>query len=94
MKSVSAIHGMSVTEKADVDKFLESKLNIQLALIDGAGDLHIYPGWFQHDKDSGDICVITNKMSKKTHNAYSTPNIYFSIDDENFSVQRRRGRGG
>ena len=39
----------SMTEE-EVDKFLESKLNLQLATIDELGDPGIQPVWFEYDK--------------------------------------------
>lgn len=93
MKIISAMHGMPAMDKAEVDKFLESKLNIQLATIDEMGDPNIHPVWFHHDKDTGDLYVATNKMSRKMRNVRSKPNVYFSIDDENFPYRGVKGKG-
>src|SRR5690606_5087915 len=73
MKIISAMQGMPPMDKAEVDRFLESKLNVQLATIDGTGDPNIHPVWFHYDKDTGDLYVTTNKMSKKMHNIRSKP---------------------
>jgi hypothetical protein len=34
----------------EVDRFLESKLNLQIATIDEMGDPNIQPVWFEYDK--------------------------------------------
>ncbi len=93
MKIISVMQGMPPMDKAEVDRFLESKLNVQLATIDGTGDPNIHPVWFHYDKDTGDLYVTTNKMSKKMHNIRSKPNVYFSIDDENFPYRGVKGKG-
>jgi PPOX class probable F420-dependent enzyme len=93
MKIVNAMQGMAAMDKAEVDRFLESKLNIQLATIDETGDPNIQPVWFYHEKNAGDLYVMTNKMSKKVQNVRSKPNVYFSIDDENFPYKGVKGKG-
>lgn len=82
-----------VTE-AEVERFLESKLNIQLATIDEQGYPNIQPLWFYHDKESGKIYIATHKASKKIQNIQKNKGkIYFSIDDENFPYKGVKGRG-
>jgi general stress protein 26 len=81
-----------ITE-TEVNNFLESKLNIQLATIDEEGYPAIHPLWFLYDKDSGKIYCATQKATKKARNLYSNlDKIYFSIDDENFPYKGVKGR--
>jgi uncharacterized pyridoxamine 5'-phosphate oxidase family protein len=78
---------------AEVNKFLESKLNLQLATIDEEGFPNIQPIWFLYDKEIGKMYVSTQKMTKKAHNIYRNPDkIYFSIDDENFPYKGVKGK--
>ena len=81
-----------VTE-AEVNNFLESKLNMQLATIDEEGYPSIQPIWFLYDKESGKIYAATQKMTKKARNIYRNHDkIYFSIDDENYPYKGVKGR--
>jgi len=82
----------SMTEE-EVDRFLESKLNLQLATIDGMGDPNIQPVWFEYDKDKKKLFIMTPKASKKAQNIRRKSNIYFSIDDENFPYKGVKGKG-
>ena len=94
LKIIQAIPSISnpVTE-AEVNNFLESKLNMQLATIDEEGYPIIQPIWFLYDKELGKIYMSTQKTSKKARNLYRNPNkIYFSIDDENFPYKGVKGR--
>jgi uncharacterized pyridoxamine 5'-phosphate oxidase family protein len=78
---------------AEVNKFLESKLNLQLATIDEEGFPNIQPIWFLYDKEIGKMYVSTQKMTKKAQNIYRNPDkIYFSIDDENFPYKGVKGK--
>jgi uncharacterized pyridoxamine 5'-phosphate oxidase family protein len=78
---------------AEVNKFLESKLNLQLATIDEEGFPNIQPIWFLYDKEIGKMYASTQKMTKKAHNIYRNPDkIYFSIDDENFPYKGVKGK--
>ena len=81
-----------VTED-EVNSFLHSKLNLQLATIDEDGYPSIQPLWFLHDKESGKIYVATPKMTRKARNLYKNPKVYFSIDDETFPYKGVKGRG-
>ena len=82
----------SMTEE-EVDKFLESKLNLQLATIDELGDPDIQPVWFEYDKDKKSLFIMTPKTSKKAQNIRKKSKIYFSIDDENFPYKGVKSKG-
>jgi nitroimidazol reductase NimA-like FMN-containing flavoprotein (pyridoxamine 5'-phosphate oxidase superfamily) len=95
LRVIQAIPGLPkpVTE-TEVNDFLESKLNIQIATIDEEGYPMIQPAWFLYDKESGKIYIVTSKMSKKIKNILRNPDkIYFSIDDENYPYKGVKGRG-
>ncbi|MCI0565262.1 MAG: pyridoxamine 5'-phosphate oxidase family protein [Nitrososphaera sp.] len=82
-----------MTEK-EVERFLDSKLNIQLATIDEEGYPNIQPVWFYYDKDSDKLYTGTQKMTKKVQNMRRNPDkVYFSIDDENYPYKGVKGRG-
>src|SRR5207247_11080635 len=94
MKVIQAIPSMPkpVTE-SEINKFLENKLNIQIATIDKEGYPMIQPTWFLYDKQSGMIYTATPKMSRKVQNIRRNPDkIYFSIDDENYPYKGVTGR--
>jgi PPOX class probable F420-dependent enzyme len=94
MKIVNAtneIPGMTTGE--EVEKFLESKLNLQIATIDEKGEPNIQPVWFYYDKDAGKLLIITSKLAKKTQNLRNRPTIYFSIDDEKPPYKGVKGKG-
>ena len=93
MKIINAIATTPAMSKEEVDKFLEGKLNLQLGTIDDKGDPVIQPVWFNYDKKSGKIFIVTPKMSKKVQNLRHKSNIYFSIDDENFPYKGIKGKG-
>lgn len=85
MKVVNATHeipGMTIEE---AERFLKSKLNLQLATIDEKGEPNIQPVWFYYDKDQGRLLFTTSKLAKKTQNLRGKPNIHFSIDAENYN---------
>ncbi len=82
-----------VTEE-EVNSFLKSKLNLQLATIDEDGYPSIQPVWFLYDKESGKIYISTQKTTRKAHNlSTNSDKIYFSIDDENLPYKGVKGRG-
>jgi nitroimidazol reductase NimA-like FMN-containing flavoprotein (pyridoxamine 5'-phosphate oxidase superfamily) len=94
MKVIQAIPSMPnpVTE-SEINKFLESKLNIQIATIDEGGYPLIQPTWFLYDNQTSKIYAATPKMSKKVQNIRRNPDkIYFSIDDENYPYKGVKGR--
>jgi general stress protein 26 len=94
MKVIQAIHMPSPVTEAEVERFLDSKLNIQLATIDEEGFPNIQPIWFHYDRASGKIYVGTQKGTKKVQNIRKDPSkIYFSIDDENYPYKGVKGRG-
>jgi general stress protein 26 len=76
----------------EIINFLQSKLNLQLATIDENGDPNIQPVWFDYEKDSEKLHVMTSKMSNKVRNIRSKSNVYFSIDDENFPYKGVKGK--
>jgi general stress protein 26 len=76
----------------EVSNFLESKLNLQLATIDGKGDPNIQPVWFEYEKESERFYIMTSKSSNKVKSIQSKPDIYFSIDDENFHTKELKGK--
>lgn len=81
-----------VTED-EVNQFLQSKLNIQIATVDDEGFPMIQPVWFLYDKQSGKIYTGTQKTTKKVQNIRKNPDkVYFSIDDENFPYKGVKGR--
>jgi PPOX class probable F420-dependent enzyme len=86
----SAIPSMT---REEAERFLESKLNLQIATIDEKGEPNIQPVWFYYDKDEGKLLVLTSKVAKKTQNLSNRPNIYFSIDDENPPYKGVKGKG-
>ena len=95
MKLIQSLPGMpnKVTEE-EVNNFLESKLNLQLATIDEEGYPSIQPLWFLYEKETGKIYISTQKIIRKARNLYNNSNkIYFSIDDENFPYKGVKGRG-
>jgi general stress protein 26 len=79
--------------KEEANKFLESKLLLQIGTIDDEGDPNIQPVWFDYDKDREKFLIITPKVARKVENLRSKPNVYFSIDDENFPYKGVKGKG-
>jgi general stress protein 26 len=59
----------------EVINFLQSKLNLQLATIDENGDPNIQPVWFDYEKDSEKLHVMTSKMSNKVRNIHRKSNV-------------------
>jgi general stress protein 26 len=93
IKGMGASHAtIPVMNEQEVINFLQSKLNLQLATIDENGDPNIQPVWFDYEKDSEKLHVMTSKMSNKVRNIRRKPNVYFSIDDENFLYKGVKGK--
>jgi PPOX class probable F420-dependent enzyme len=90
VNATSEIPGMTMEE---VERFLESKLNLQMATIDEHGEPNIQPVWFYYDKNGEKLSITTSKLAKKTQNLRNKPSIYFSIDDENIPYKGVKGRG-
>jgi general stress protein 26 len=82
MKIISTITGTPSMSK-EVNAFLKSKLNLQIGTID----------WFNYDKDREKFLIITPKATRKIKNLRNKLNVYFSIDDENFSYKGVKGKG-
>jgi PPOX class probable F420-dependent enzyme len=93
MKIINAIAGMGALTQPEIDRFLESRLNVHLATIDEMGDPNIQPVWFYYDRNVNELYAITGKMTKKVQNVRSRPTIYFSIDDDNFPYKGVKGKG-
>lgn len=93
MKIINAMPSMGAMTEAEVDSFLESKLNLQLATIDETGEPNIQPLWFYYDKGDKKLYVMTRKTTKKIQNIRNKPSVYFSIDDENFPYKGVKGKG-
>src|ERR671925_1851427 len=93
MKVVDATYEIPGMTREEAERFLESKLNLQIATIDEKGEPNIQPVWFYYDKDEGKLLIITSKSAKKTQNLGSRPTIYFSIDDENPPYRGVKGKG-
>lgn len=93
MKIVNATYEIPGMTREEVERFLESKLNLQIATIDEQGDPNIQPVWFHYDKGEGKLLITTSKLAKKTQNLRNRPTIYFSIDDEKLPYRGVKGKG-
>jgi general stress protein 26 len=93
MRIISAIPGTPSMSKEEINTFLERKLNLQIGTIDEEGDPNIQPVWFDYDKDREKLLIITPKIAKKVQNLRNKPNVYYSIDDENFPYKGVKGKG-
>jgi general stress protein 26 len=93
MKVFQASNEMPEMTREKVDRFLESKLNLQLATVDARGWPNIYPVWFYYDKNKEKFFLTTSKLAKKTENLRVKPSVYFSVDDENSAPMGIKGRG-
>lgn len=82
MKIIRGMPDMKAMTEDEVNKFLESRLNMQLATVDEKGDPLIQPVWFLYDKAAQKIYFDTGKQAKKLANIRRKPTIYFSIDTE------------
>jgi general stress protein 26 len=77
----------------EAERFLESKLNLQLATIDSKGDPNIQPVWFHYDKNKEKLFIMTGKNTKKSQNVRESPIIYFCIEDGNSPYKGVKGKG-
>src|SRR6266511_154478 len=93
MKIVNATSEIPGMTREEAERFLESKLNLQLATIDEVGEHKIQPVWFYYDKKGEKLSKTTFKLYKKTQNLRNKPNGHFSIDDENVPYQGVKGKG-
>ncbi len=93
MRIISATTETPGMTKEEVDRFLESKLMLQMSTIDEQGEPNIQPVWFYHDKNREKLLITTSKLAKKTQNLRKKPILYFSIDDENFPYKGVKGKG-
>jgi PPOX class probable F420-dependent enzyme len=93
MKIITATTATPGMTKEEIDRFLESKLMLQMSTIDEHGEPNIQPVWFYYDKNREKLLITTSKMSKKTQNLRNKPILYFSIDDENFPYKGVKGKG-
>lgn len=93
MRIINAMPGMGALTQPEIDRFLESRLNVHLATIDEMGDPNIQPVWFYYDRNVNELYAITGKTTKKVQNVRSRPTIYFSIDDDNFPYKGVKGKG-
>jgi general stress protein 26 len=84
MKVIDATYEIPGMTREQAERFLESKLNLQIATIDEKGEPNIQPVWFYYDKDQGKLLITTSKLAKKTQNLRRKSTIYFSIDHENY----------
>ena len=85
MKIISATTETPGMTKEEIDRFLESKLMLQMSTIDEQGEPLIYNlSGFIMIKIEKKLLVTTSKIAKKTKNLRNKPILYFSIDDENF----------
>jgi general stress protein 26 len=64
MKITGAMGKTQTMTEDEVERFLKSKLNLQLATIDEIGDPNIQPVWFDYDKSNKKLFVMTPKASK------------------------------
>jgi PPOX class probable F420-dependent enzyme len=93
VKILNATYEIPGMTREEVESFLESKLNLQIATIDERGEPNIQPVWFYYDKDERKLLLTTSKLAKKTQNLRNRPTIYFSIDDENLPYKGVKGKG-
>jgi len=93
MKIITATTETPGMTKKEIDRFLGTKLMLQMSTIDEKGEPNIQPVWFYYDTNREKLVVTTSKISKKTKNLRNKPILYFSIDDENFPYKGVKGKG-
>src|ERR671913_1181117 len=93
MKITDATSGIPGMTREEAERFLESKLVLQIATVDEKCEPNIQPVWFYYGKEEEKLSIITSKFAKKTQNLRNRPTIYFSIDDENPPYRGVKGKG-
>ena len=93
MKIITATTETPGMTKKEIERFLGTKLMLQMSTIDDKGEPNIQPVWFYYDTNREKLLVTTSKISKKTKNLRNKPILYFSIDDENFPYKGVKGKG-
>ena len=93
MKIISATSETPGMTKEEIDRFLASKMMLQMATVDGQGEPNIQPVWFYYDKNREKLLITTSKLAKKVQNLRNKPILYFSIDDENLPYKGVKGKG-
>jgi nitroimidazol reductase NimA-like FMN-containing flavoprotein (pyridoxamine 5'-phosphate oxidase superfamily) len=93
MKIITATTETPGMTKKEIERFLGTKLMLQMSTIDEKGEPNIQPVWFYYDINTEKLLVTTSKISKKTKNLRNKPILYFSIDDENFPYKGVKGKG-
>ena len=73
MKLITANNRIPTMTKEEIDRFLESKLMLQMSTIDEKGEPNIQPVWFYYDKNREKLLVTTAKISKRTKNLRNKP---------------------
>jgi nitroimidazol reductase NimA-like FMN-containing flavoprotein (pyridoxamine 5'-phosphate oxidase superfamily) len=66
MKITGAMGSIYSMTEEKVDRFLESRLNLQLATIDEMGGPSIQPIWFDYDRDKKYLFIMTPKSLKES----------------------------
>ena len=73
MKIINSTKEAPGLTKEEIDRFLESKLMLQISTIDEKGEPNIQPVWFYYDKNREKLLVTTAKISKRTKNLRNKP---------------------
>ena len=85
MKIIHGTPGMGAPlNEENVKEFLSRKMNIQLATINDKSKPNIQPTWFYFDEKNENIYITTAGNSKKTNSIRQKPDVYFSVDEDNF----------
>ena len=75
MKIIDATYEIPGMAREEAERFLESKLNLQIAIIDEKGEPNIHPVWFYYDKDEEKLIMTSSKLATKTQ--ISEENLLF-----------------
>jgi hypothetical protein len=65
MEIIQAALEMQGMNELEVKKFLESKLNMRLGIVDKRGNPKIHPMWFYYGRKDGKLHALTDNTSKK-----------------------------